>query len=98
DAAGIVQLRPQWWGILGLIGWSYLVASLVYVVVGDRPVILVAAMFVLYGLIFADAFGFIGRIPYLSIGSTLGSPAALLLFGALGPGFLARYRGPGGGT
>lgn len=23
-------LRPQWWGILGLIGWSYLVASLLY--------------------------------------------------------------------
>jgi len=30
EAAGIIQLRPQWWGILGLIGWSYLVAALVY--------------------------------------------------------------------
>jgi heparan-alpha-glucosaminide N-acetyltransferase len=96
DAAGIVQLRPQWWGILGLIGWSYLVASLVYVVVGDRPVILVAAMFVLYGLFFADAFGFIGRIPYLRIGSTLGSHAALVVSGAVVTALLTRYRDRGG--
>jgi heparan-alpha-glucosaminide N-acetyltransferase len=26
----IVWLRPQWWGILGLIGWGYLTCSLVY--------------------------------------------------------------------
>ena len=24
DATGLVQLRPHWWGILGLIGWAYL--------------------------------------------------------------------------
>jgi heparan-alpha-glucosaminide N-acetyltransferase len=26
----IVWLRPQWWGILGLIGWGYLTCSLIY--------------------------------------------------------------------
>lgn len=29
-------LAPQWWGILGLIGWGYLVASLVYMLFGDH--------------------------------------------------------------
>src|SRR5262249_32280413 len=31
DGTGIIQMRPQWWGILGLIGWAYLAACLVYV-------------------------------------------------------------------
>jgi hypothetical protein len=26
----IVGMRPQWWGILGLIGWAYLTCSLIY--------------------------------------------------------------------
>ncbi len=26
----IIWLRPQWWGILGLIGWGYLTCSLIY--------------------------------------------------------------------
>jgi heparan-alpha-glucosaminide N-acetyltransferase len=96
DATGIVQLRPQWWGILGLIGWSYLVASLVYVAVGDRPLVLVAATSFLYGLFFADAFGVIGRLPSLSIGSTLGSHAALVVSGSVVTALLARYRDRGG--
>src|SRR5262249_40617685 len=25
-----IQLRPHWWGILGLIGWAYLVACIAY--------------------------------------------------------------------
>ena len=56
QATGIIQLRPQWWGILGLIGWAYLVASLVYLAAGDRPLVLVAASAGLYGLFFAEAF------------------------------------------
>ncbi len=24
DATGAIQMRPHWWGILGLIGWAYL--------------------------------------------------------------------------
>jgi len=30
SATGVVWMRPQWWGILGLIGWSYLLGSLIY--------------------------------------------------------------------
>ena len=84
DATGLVQLRPQWWGILGLIGWAYLVASLIYLFAsGNRPLVLLAATAALYGLYFADAFQVIGRLPYVSIGSTLGSHAAFVLSGAV---------------
>src|ERR1043165_3383852 len=27
---GLIEMRPQWWGRLGLIGWAYLVARVVY--------------------------------------------------------------------
>jgi heparan-alpha-glucosaminide N-acetyltransferase len=29
-------MRPAWWGILGLIGWAYLVISILYLLVGNR--------------------------------------------------------------
>jgi heparan-alpha-glucosaminide N-acetyltransferase len=30
-------MRIHWWGILGLIGWGYLISALIYVVFRDRP-------------------------------------------------------------
>ncbi|MBA9079032.1 DUF5009 domain-containing protein [Rufibacter quisquiliarum] len=30
SAEGMVWMRPQWWGILGMIGWAYLLGGLVY--------------------------------------------------------------------
>ncbi|WP_342644657.1 DUF5009 domain-containing protein [Mucilaginibacter sp. CSA2-8R] len=30
NLSGYNGMQPQWWGILGIIGWSYLVASLLY--------------------------------------------------------------------
>jgi len=35
-AENVVWLRTSWWGILGLIGWGYLAASLVYLFVKDK--------------------------------------------------------------
>jgi predicted acyltransferase len=29
-------IEPHWWGILGLIGWAYLLCSMIYVFVGDK--------------------------------------------------------------
>jgi len=42
-AGDTVWLRHSWWGILGLIGWAYLVASVVYLVLGRRREWLVGA-------------------------------------------------------
>lgn len=43
---GTVWLRPSWWGILGLIGWSYFVCSIVYLLAAGNP----AALMGLIGL------------------------------------------------
>lgn len=37
----------HWWGILGLIGWAYLVVALLYLLIGDRVVWIAAASVVL---------------------------------------------------
>ena len=34
DPSGLLQLRPSWWGILGLIGWAYFVAAAAYLAAG----------------------------------------------------------------
>jgi len=46
----VVWLRPQWWGILGLIGWGYLTCSLIYLFSNGKLSVLMAALifFVLY--------------------------------------------------
>ncbi len=43
DPADPVWLRHSWWGILGLIGWAYLTASLIYLIAGRRREWLVGA-------------------------------------------------------
>lgn len=37
-------LRPQWWGILGLIGWAYLIATVVYMLVRENRAVLTGAI------------------------------------------------------
>jgi heparan-alpha-glucosaminide N-acetyltransferase len=43
-------LKPHWWGILGLIGWCYLVCALLYFVIGDRLAVLFLCFLYFFGL------------------------------------------------
>jgi heparan-alpha-glucosaminide N-acetyltransferase len=40
-------MRFHWWGILGLIGWGYLVAALAYLLLGNKPLWLALVLAVL---------------------------------------------------
>ena len=68
-------LRPHWWGILGLIGWSYLTCALLYFLAGDRIAIL--AFFFLYFLGFSILAhtGERSILRYLSLGGSGGLSA-----------------------
>jgi heparan-alpha-glucosaminide N-acetyltransferase len=96
EATGLVQIRPSWWGILGLIGWAYLVASTVYLVFGERPAILTGAVALLYCVYLADAAGAVSWLapirPFLSVGSVLGSHAAIVVSGVLLTLFVRRHK------
>jgi len=39
-------MRPSWWGILGIIGWAYLVCATLYLLIKGR----LAALLVIYGI------------------------------------------------
>ena len=47
SAENIIWMRPQWWGILGLIGWAYLLNSLIYLFAGKRWIYLMIAFVLL---------------------------------------------------
>jgi predicted acyltransferase len=86
---GLVELRPHWWGILGLIGWAYLVACLVYVPLRAHLAGVVGAIALLYCVYMANAVGAFASLSWLTrwvdIGAALGSHAAITVSGvALG--------------
>ena len=103
-----VWLRTQWWGILGLIGWAYLMGSLLYLIVGQRREWLVAGTAMLMSMfVVSQHDGFFARVEdkswvtplapfltwlesvlstidqYVSIGSQLGSLAAVVCCGVV---------------
>jgi predicted acyltransferase len=81
-----VVVRTQWYGILGLIGWAYLVAASACLAVGNRRTALLACAALLLGLFLADragAFRGLGLRRVVDIGSALGSQASIAVAGAL---------------
>jgi predicted acyltransferase len=85
----LIELRPQWWGILGLIGWAYLVASIVYILFRTQLAAIVGAVALLHCVYIADAVGAFDSLTWVTrfvgIGGMLGSHAAITVSGvALG--------------
>lgn len=62
DVSDAVWLRHSWWGILGLIGWAYLVASLVYLLFGRWREWLIGAAGLLAMVYVADREGLFARV------------------------------------
>jgi heparan-alpha-glucosaminide N-acetyltransferase len=62
DQSDTIWLRHSWWGILGLIGWAYLVMALIYLVLGRRREWLVGAVGLLAMLYVADHEGLFSRV------------------------------------
>ena len=98
DATGWIQLRPYWWGILGLIGWAYLGVATLYLWVGDRPAVL-TGLIALYGCVaLADGAGGFGwpAVPGPIVGPILGTHGATVLAGTLLGVLLRRHLGERG--
>jgi predicted acyltransferase len=101
DVTGLVQVRPHWWGILGLIGWAYLVSAGAYLMAGDRPAVLVGMVGLLYCVYLADVAGGAGwlrAVPFIEVGSMLGSHAAVTLSGTILGVMLVRHQGEAGSS
>ncbi|ESQ74535.1 DUF5009 domain-containing protein [Asticcacaulis sp. AC402] len=82
--AGLERMAPQWWGILGLIGWAYLAAGIIAVLARGQVIVLAVAWAAFAGLSIAWAAGKVPGalhvVPEAIIGGTL---TALVLGGAV---------------
>jgi predicted acyltransferase len=93
----IITLAPlvihtSWYGILGLIGWAYLVGAVVFLVFRGNRTALLGCVVLLMCLYPADRKGLFGSFwlgHYVGIGETLGSQAAITVAGLLLASILA---------
>jgi predicted acyltransferase len=99
-AAGWFQMRTSWWGILGLIGWSYLVGAGLYLAFGERPAVLTGFIALLYCLFLADFAGHASwaraLAPVLSVGSMVGAHGAIVVSGVVLGLLVVGHRRDGG--
>jgi predicted acyltransferase len=80
------SLHHEWYGILGLIGWAYLVSAIIFLVCGTNRTALLASMALLMCLYPADRTGTFRGLwlaQQVGIGETLGSQAAITVGGML---------------
>jgi heparan-alpha-glucosaminide N-acetyltransferase len=86
------SIHTEWYGILGLLGWAYLVASIIFLVFRGRRTALLGCMVLLFCLYPADRSGWFRNFwlsDYVGIGETLGSQAAITVAGVLLASILA---------
>ncbi len=80
------SLHSEWWGILGLIGWAYLVSSLVFLFFRTRSTALLACMTLLFCLYPAGQSGLFDELTisqYVGIGGMIGSHGGIAVAGML---------------
>lgn len=91
DGQRIVSLAPfvintQWWGILGLIAWAYLMGAIAFLCFRTNRTALLGCVVLLMSLYVADRHGTFQHFwlnRYVGVGGTLGSQAAITVAGAL---------------
>jgi heparan-alpha-glucosaminide N-acetyltransferase len=93
DAENIYRFGPQWWGILGLIGWSYLAAGLVTVYARNNFYVILGGWVFFAALSMLSKAGFVPEflsfIPEAIRGGTL---AGLTMGGVLTSMIFQYYR------
>jgi len=90
------SIRTQWYGILGLIGWAYLVGATAFLIFRENHTALLGCMVLLFCLYPADqtgAFQAFWLAHYVGIGTMLGSHAAITVGGVLLAVHLRRTEG-----
>lgn len=86
STGALIEMTPQWWGILGLIGWAYLVACAVYSLARREPAALVGATVLLYCAYAANSTGLFAGLwldRWIDIGGILGANGAMAVSGTV---------------
>lgn len=80
------HIRTSWYGILGLIGWAYFAAAIVFLIFRTNRTALLAALALMTGFYAADKAHFFQNFwpaHFVDFGGTLGSQAAIAVAGLL---------------
>ncbi len=93
EDGNIVRFAPQWWGILGLIGWAYLASALVTIFSRNKFLIIVAGWIFFCILSMVYKAGFIPHDSVLSVipGAILGGTLTGLTMGGVLTSFIFQY-------
>jgi heparan-alpha-glucosaminide N-acetyltransferase len=94
----ITRFAQHWWGILGLIGWAYLVSAIIYTLSNNKVLIILIAWLVFNVLCIGSHDGWFSSMPFLkTILSPIGGGAmtALVTGGALTTMIFLQYRNKG---
>ena len=89
DAGATVWFQHSWWGILGLIGWAYLVCSVAYLLFRGSSVAMMGVLGLMLALYIGDKHGaldweWLGPVHnFVGIGAVFGSTAADVMIGVL---------------
>lgn len=81
-----IEMTTQWWGILGLIGWAYLVGCAAYTVCHRDATAMLGAVVLLYCICLAAWMGLFSDLwlnHWVGIGSALGSNGGLAVSGVV---------------
>lgn len=81
-------LQHSWWGILGMIGWAYLVCSAIYLAVRGDGLAMMAALAGLIALYAAGMAGLLAWLPdavqgFVNVPQLIGSTSANVMAGAI---------------
>jgi predicted acyltransferase len=83
----VTMLQTSWWGILGMIGWCYMAASLLFLACRGNRAVLAGAVGVMTALYIGGRHGaldFLGPVNgFVNVGSLFGSHAAVVTAGML---------------
>ncbi|MCX6568641.1 MAG: DUF5009 domain-containing protein [Candidatus Aminicenantes bacterium] len=83
----VTWLQTSWWGILGMIGWTYLAGCLLYLACRGNRIVLAGAVGLMTALYIGGRHGalaFLGSADgFLNVGSLFGSHAAIVTAGML---------------
>ena len=89
-------MRTHWWGILGLIGWAYLIAALIYIPLRNSQLGILGGVVLLYCFYMADEAGLLSQFylsrTFMHSSYTLGSHPAIILSGVLLGNMLYQHK------
>jgi heparan-alpha-glucosaminide N-acetyltransferase len=90
NQTGLIEMHPYWWGILGLIGWAYLVACLFYIPLRKNHLALLGGAVLLFSFYMAAYAGFLDNLSFIQfiwpgryVSFTLGSHPGIVILGVI---------------